>query len=490
MVPVRRTGSAQGSSESTEGGRLAALRRLRGARSGTPSISIDPRHARTAAAALLALALAVRIAEVQRTPYRPIGDARSYLQLASQIAHTGDYSSKDAGAGGSQGPTAYFAPGYPYLLAAVDELDGHTTAASAAVEPDRVTGALIGTLIVLLIGLIALECFGASIALIALAIAAVYPALVELSALLVAENLLVAFELAAVWTALRAQRSHSGGWPLAAGILVGLAALTHTNGTLLALPLGFALTSLPGYGRPRNTGAAMMLCAIALTIAPWVLRDAAVTHSFVPISDESGITLAGTYNPTSAGATNPPYEWRDYRDVPADRDIAVQARDLTETQLDSRLLSRALSYIVSHPLAPLRAGLDNTLRLLELEGSRAWRASAASTGIDAGTARIGVIGFWLLGALALAGAFTRLPREAPRWLWAVPLLMTLSVVFVNAGTPRFREPIDPFLILLAACALARWVSELAGLEIVIPVPAQPAQTAKLEFSSLEPQVPC
>jgi hypothetical protein len=28
-------------------------------------------------------------------------------------------------------------------------------------------------------------------------------------------------------------------------------------------------------------------------------------------------------------------------------------------------------------------------------------------------------------------------------------------VLVNAETPRFREPVDPFLILLAACALER-----------------------------------
>ncbi len=481
VVPVPPTGSAQESSESTERRRLGALwQALERHRPKTRSISIHPRYARTIAAALLALALAVRIAEVQRTSYRPIGDANSYLQLASQVAHTGDYGSKDVGAGGSQAPTAYFAPGYPYLLAAVDELDAHNSAAAGAVAPDRVISAFLGTLIVLLIGLIALECFGEWIALIALAIAAVYPALVELSGLLVAENLLVAFELAAVWTALRAQRSHSGSWPLVTGVLIGLAALTHTNGILLALPLGLALTVLPGYGAPRRAGAAMMLCALGFTLAPWLLRDAAVMHSFVPISDEAGITLAGTYNPSSAAASNPPYKWLYYRNVPADRDIAVQARNLSETQLDSRLLSRALSYIDSHPLAPIEAGFDNTRRLLELEGSFAWRASAAAIGLNAGTARIGVIGFWVLAALALAGAFTRLPRAVPRWLWAVPLLMALSIVFVNAETPRFREPIDPFLILLAACALASAISKLAGVQIVIPLPVQSTEAPELE----------
>jgi hypothetical protein len=34
------------------------------------------------------------------------------------------------------------------------------------------------------------------------------------------------------------------------------------------------------------------------------------------------------------------------------------------------------------------------------------------------------------------------------------VLYALSIVFVNVETPRFREPIDPFLILLGACAVA------------------------------------
>ena len=34
-----------------------------------------------------------------------------------------------------------------------------------------------------------------------------------------------------------------------------------------------------------------------------------------------------------------------------------------------------------------------------------------------------------------------------------PVLYAVSIVFVNVETPRFREPIDPFLILLAACAV-------------------------------------
>jgi hypothetical protein len=143
-------------------------------------------------AALLVLALGIRVWQVQSTSYQPRNDALSYLTLASQIAHSGDYSnshSPGSGAGGSEGPSAYFPPAFPYLPAAVDLVDAHKTPAGPAVRPARIAGAVLGTAAVALVGLVALEAFGPGAALIALAIAAVYPVFVELSGTIDAENL-------------------------------------------------------------------------------------------------------------------------------------------------------------------------------------------------------------------------------------------------------------------------------------------------------------
>ena len=84
------------------------------------------------------------------------------------------------------------------------------------------------------------------------------------------------------------------------------------------------------------------------------------------------------------------------------------------------------------------------MRLLELEGAPAWHASALAIGLHVDVAHTGVIAFWILAGLAVLGAFTPAgPVTAPRWLWAIPILLALSVVFVNVETPRFREPIEP-----------------------------------------------
>jgi 4-amino-4-deoxy-L-arabinose transferase-like glycosyltransferase len=411
-------------------------------------------------AALLLAGLATRVVRVQESGYyRPVNDAGSYLTLASQIAHTGDYTNSHrpgVGAGGTRGPSAYFPPGFPYLLAAVDLIDGHTTRRGGAIHGARISQAVIGTLIVALTGLLAYEACGVGVGLVALGLAAVYPVLIELSGILVAENLLTALVLAAVWAGLRAARAVSPKrWALAAGVLSGLAALSHQNGILVLVPLAVALWRQGGWRAP-----AALFAAAALTIAPWTIRNALVLHRFVPISDETGITLVGTYNSASAANQPTPYKWRIFYGIPGEQSLIAQASRLTEPELSDRLRQQALSYIGRHPGAPPAAGYHNTLRLLELAGSSAWQASAKAMGLGDGIAHTGIVSFWIVCVLAIAGALTRAARAAPRWLWLTPALLALSVVLVNVETPRFREPVDPFLIVLAACAVAAALGKL------------------------------
>jgi 4-amino-4-deoxy-L-arabinose transferase-like glycosyltransferase len=433
------------------------------------------------AAALLIAALAVRVADVESTSYRPINDAGSYLTLASEIARTGGYSTSHlpgSGAGGTRGPSAYFAPGFPYYLAAVDLISGNRTRRGGAIHPARISQAVLGTITVGLVGLVAFELFGGTVTLIALALAAIYPVLVELSAVLVAENLMTALILAATWTGLRARRSaHPYRWIGAGGVLAGLATLTHVNSLLVIAPLAFAAwRARRGWIAP-----ALLLAATLLTITPWIVRNAVTMHRFVFVTDETGITLRGTYNSASAAYRPAPYKWRIFYGIPGERPLVKQESRLTEPQLSARLERQAFHYIGTHPFSPLAAAYHNSLRLLELEGAFAWRASAHAQGIPRGLANAGVICFWLLCALALAGAFTHRVRAAPPWVWVIPLLMWISAALINAETPRFREPVEPFLILSAACALAAVGLARApvGRERGPVVPAGPGQPVEV-----------
>jgi hypothetical protein len=197
-----------------------------------------------------------------------------------------------------------------------------------------------------------------------------------------------------------------------------------------------------------------LVATAALTIAPWTIRNALDLHSFVPISDETGITLVGTYNPASAAYRPVPYKWRFVAGIPGESKRLGNTHRFTESELSGRLTSQALSYIGHHPAAPVAAGFHNTIRMLELEGTFAWKASAKAQGLSASVAHTGVISFYVLAVLALLGTITARARRTPKWIWAAGVLMWLSAVLVNMETPRFREPVEPFLVLLAACALA------------------------------------
>jgi hypothetical protein len=183
------------------------------------------------------------------------------------------------------------------------------------------------------------------------------------------------------------------------------------------------------------------------------VRNAVQLDSFVPFSTQLGSSLAGTYNDSARLDHVNPGAWRSIRRVPQYAELWAQVRTTPEAVLEGRFRAAAMDYIRAHPAYVLEVGSWNTRRMLDLAGLRRARATAATITIERGWADAGVVCFWIFGAVALGGAATHLARRAPAWLWAVPVLMYLSVVFLAVETPRYRTPIDPFIVLLAAAGL-------------------------------------
>ena len=147
-----------------------------------------------------------------------------------------------------------------------------------------------------------------------------------------------------------------------------------------------------------------------------------------------------------------PAAWMSLKRVDDYRPIFNRVRETNEAVLEKQLRSASLDYIKAHPGAPLKVAWWTSRRMLDL-GGWDWAIHTAGT-VSAGkkAAAAGIICFWLFAILAVIGAFTQRAREAPLWLWSVPLLMYLGVVFLVVETPRYRMAIDPFVIMLAALA--------------------------------------
>lgn len=410
-----------------------------------------------ALAAILAVALLVRVAAIVATPdFVPIFDAGDYDRHALSLASGHGY--PDAlGAPGE--PTAFRPPLYPVALAAVYELGGGWTAG-------RLLGAFLGVLTVLLVFVISQRLWGRRVALVAAACAAVFPPLVILNASLLSEPLFVALVLGVVLVVLRYRDDRQLRWAVLAGFLCGLAALTRSNGLLLVVAVVLGVwTAQPRVRRPALLASiAVVLCAAA-TVAPWVARNAVVFDRFVGANTQSG-WLAGTYNPESRGKGPPgrfvaPHQLRVFRDL-------HRPNDLDEAERSSRLTGRALDYVLDNPGYVVEAMASNALLIVDVghdvdidflhEG-----LVLQGRGLDSVVSPILPVSLYLILAFALVGVVVEVrgpaSRRAPPFLWAVPILMVLPALVVW-GLPRYRAPIDPFLMMLAAMGLVTLAQRL------------------------------
>lgn len=407
------------------------------------------RRDRIITVSVLVAALAVRVGYILATPgYKVLHDDHAYDRLARGIAATGAYPD----VGGHS--TAYRPPGFTYLLGTVYAVvgTGHVRIVAA-----RIVQALLGVVIVGLLGALAARLFDRRAAMWTMVLAALYVPLVAAGTSLLAEPLTIVLELGAVLAVLAWRRHERLGYVVAAGVMAGAMALCRSNAFVLLLPL--AVGVWPAAKRLRAAApkrVALLVVTAAAVVAPWTIRNAVVMHSFIPVSDELGGTLAGTYNPVSAHDPNGPGFWRLYDQIPSyDR----ETRSLVagpEAPFQSKLVHLAVQYAEHHPLYVLRVGGYNTLRLFGFNRFSVSRFTASVAGITSPrVADAGVYSFWVVSALALVAlANRRLRARIPGFIWLAVGVLFLSIVFVNSEAPRLRLPLDPFVLLLAGAALA------------------------------------
>jgi hypothetical protein len=343
----------------------------------------------------------------------------------------------------------------------------------------RTACSVVSTLMVPLVAQLARRLVNARVAVVAALLTAVYPPLIYVGASLYSELLAVPLMLVALLCVTQFQEGGRVRWLVLAGVVGGLTMLTHSDGAALMVPLVIgawiavrarACAAAPAgaaTGEVGRTGAglwrarlralwapALIAAMAALTITPWTIRNAIRLHGFVPTGTSLGFTLAGTYNGIAAHSTTRPAAWVvTWGAYPK----FFKNHRRSSVASDEGLEHLALRYIRRHPEYALRVAYWNTVRLLDLngaDGSDGAYNSYKLEGVTPTLTWVGVISFWIVGLIALAGCLAQCVRRGRfRWIWLTPLVMYLSVVFVNTDTPRFRAPIDPFVLILAAAAL-------------------------------------
>jgi 4-amino-4-deoxy-L-arabinose transferase-like glycosyltransferase len=237
-----------------------------------------------ALAAIVVLGLALRVeSALEPLDVRPGTDSAVYASVAEQL-----YDHQRFALPGSASPYDW-SPGAPLFYAAVYYATG-------GVHPGavRLVVALLGALTIVLVYLIGRRLGGPVAGLVAAGLLAIYPVTIFFTGKLMSEPLatltLAGAVLSFFWAGDRGR--HWLAWALP-GFLLGLTAFARPE--YLAFVVVFGLLALI---RGRLRGAAILVVAFALTIAPWTVHVSSVEGRFVPISTGGGKALfIGTYLP-------------------------------------------------------------------------------------------------------------------------------------------------------------------------------------------------
>jgi hypothetical protein len=395
--------------------------------------------------AIAAVAFAVRLAYalVLAPDIAGLDDDAFYhltsLELADGHGYVGTF---DVFVSGQKEPTADHPPLYALGLSFLARLGAR------GVDAQRMLGVCAGTLTVVAVGLAARSLAGRRAGWAAAALCAVYPAFIAADGAIMSESLfgmLVAFALA---VALRLLTRPSIAGTALLGLLIGLAALTRSEGLLL-LPLLAVSILVAVPGRRVATGATLAVVA-ALAIAPWVVRNVDVFGE--PIySTNDGATLAGanceqTYYGHAIGGFD--FSCIAAIDQPQTANRAVRSRALRDAAVD---------YAGDHPG---RALVVAGVRLARVWGLYAFDDEVEVTGRNDRVQLVGVIVYYLVLAAGIAGAvlLVRTGRLLPLAVLLTPILVTSATAVLTYGLVRLRHIAEISLIVLAGCALARWRS--------------------------------
>lgn len=345
-------------------------------------------------------------------------DERDYLSIARHIRENREFSVHPGV------PTAYRAPGYPALLA------GLQTVLSDVTQPLRLAQALLGMLLCPLAFLLARRLWDDAAGLVAAGLCAFHPYLVFLASQFVVEVvfaplLLVSFLL------LLAVDDDRAAWPqaAAAGVAAGLTNLVRATYVPFAALGAFWILQKRG----PKPAAAYALC-VGLVMIPWFYRNAVVMGAFIPVSTEGGQALWHGNNPRATGGG----------ETYGDPDLTRQHS--SEVDLDRAYWQAGRRNILSDPH-----------RFLQMAVKKAWlfwRPFPHQSGITSRARQLAAACTWAL--IVPAALFTIIQRwrtsSGTRLLGGFLLYMTLfHMVFV--GQIRFRIPVEPLLIVLAAPVL-------------------------------------
>jgi 4-amino-4-deoxy-L-arabinose transferase-like glycosyltransferase len=331
--------------------------------------------------------------------------------------------------GGSTGPTAFLAPGYPAVVGVVFYFFCSYSLASAAWMMALQT--VFGVLTVAAIMRVAGQIFGSATAMLAGVFWAVSPPLLWLPAMLWDTSLSALLLIGMMALALRCVERPGNGLWAAMGGYCGLAMLVNPSLTL-------ALLAVLGWTAWRTQSRPWICLLVLLAVfAPWPMRNAGVLHAFIPLRSNFGYEVWQGNHVGASGMFDarlePLQNKQEYSEYAREGEMVYMGNKSTLAE----------AYIRAHP--------GEFLRLIAMRVVRFW--TGAGSEVNSGLVELHAVVTSLLGFIGLVVLLGKSRATAFLFLW--PLLIFPLPYYITHPDFRFRLLLDPVLTILSAYAVCQ-----------------------------------
>ena len=353
--------------------------------------------------------------------------------------------------------SALHGPLYPVVLSFSSRFGGSTY------FDHKIVSILIGTAVVTLTMMVARRVAPPDrrdgVALVAGALAAVYPNLWLVDGVLFPEGLMALCTLAVVYFAYRWREKPGVLFAVLMGAATALAALTRGEGLLLSVlvitPWIMLRREIPWKRRFVQLTAAAVACIVVL--APWMLRNLRSFEDFVPLSTNGNeLFVYANCDDTYSGSFLGFWQWD------CQQRLRDQGVDGVGDEAAKSLFWREVGLDYARENADQLPKVLTARVLRQWDLFRPWQNAdlAPVEGRDRDAARAGLVMYYGLVAGSVAGVWSLRRHRRPMLpLVAQFVSVTLTAAYAY-GTTRFRVPAEPVLCILAAVGfwpMARWL---------------------------------
>lgn len=349
-------------------------------------------------------------------------DAYDYCRLAQNVVSGKGYVDSDTGK-----PTGLRAPGQPFFLAMMYFFFGHSHTAA------KLAQAFLSAITCVLIYFIAYRlCQSATIGLLSAFFFAIYPASVYYSGYLLSETLFTFFFTCSVLVLILENETNSLTMQFLSGLFLGLSALTRPV-VLLFFPFIFLWKFLKKESPIKASAfsTAFITLFMLLTLLPWMVRNYAVHKAVVPVSIYAGYQLWQSSHPYPEG-------WG-LGYVTSDTRLTEAQGVKDELERDRVYMREGIQFVLQNPVKFIKMSILKVLWFFN---------------VFDGETYFDKYKYNLVFGLLITFCFMGVTLNFQDWrkfsILYLAIFYFLFMAIVFHGSPRYRFPIDSYMIILAS----------------------------------------